>query len=50
MEIPKGAGLIEARGHYLIPGLAEMHAHISPTRDREDLNIWNLLGRTNANH
>ncbi|MGI9542874.1 MAG: amidohydrolase family protein [Cyclobacteriaceae bacterium] len=28
IEIPEGAEIIEANGQYLMPGLAEMHAHI----------------------
>jgi len=30
--VPAGAARIEARGKYLIPGLAEMHAHIPPAQ------------------
>lgn len=30
VEIPEGARVIEAGGRYLMPGLAEMHAHVPP--------------------
>lgn len=29
--IPKGATVVDARGKFLIPGLAEMHGHVPPT-------------------
>ncbi len=35
VEPPDGAIRIEARGKYLIPGLAEMHAHVPPQGGRE---------------
>ena len=31
-DIPDGARIIDARGRYLIPGLIEMHAHLSKAR------------------
>ena len=31
-DIPPGARIIDARGQYLIPGLIEMHAHLSKSR------------------
>ena len=31
-DIPQGARVIEARGQFLIPGLIEMHAHLSKAR------------------
>ena len=34
--VPAGATRIEARGKYLIPGLAEMHAHIPPAQQGQD--------------
>jgi imidazolonepropionase-like amidohydrolase len=34
-SVPDGATEIDGRGHYLMPGLAEMHAHIPPSRNRE---------------
>ncbi len=37
VAIPADAGTIEAKGHYLIPGLAEMHAHIPPMSNPEYL-------------
>jgi len=39
-EIPAGARTIDARGKYVIPGLADMHVHFdlgSPVRSRKDL-------------
>src|SRR5687767_3603883 len=33
----KGATLIEAKGKYLIPGLAEMHAHVPPVDNLEPM-------------
>lgn len=35
-SLPPGARVIDARGKYLIPGLAEMHAHV-PTDQQPDL-------------
>ena len=34
--VPAGATRIEARGKFLIPGLAEMHAHIPPAQQGQD--------------
>lgn len=36
-EIPADALVIDAGGRYLVPGLAEMHAHVPPTSDRRYL-------------
>lgn len=33
VRIPEGARRIEGRGRYLLPGLAEMHAHVPPADD-----------------
>src|SRR5690625_6676333 len=33
VAIPEGATLIDGTGRYLIPGLAEMHAHIPSSRE-----------------
>ena len=33
VAVPRGARLIDGRGRYLMPGLAEMHAHIPPTNN-----------------
>jgi imidazolonepropionase-like amidohydrolase len=30
VRVPQGATVIDARGKYLMPGLAEMHAHVPP--------------------
>jgi len=32
--VPAGATRIEGRGRYLMPGLAEMHAHVPPQADQ----------------
>lgn len=34
-QIPRGAVTIDANGQYIIPGLAEMHAHIPSARGQE---------------
>jgi imidazolonepropionase-like amidohydrolase len=35
IDIPEGARVVEGRGRYLLPGLAEMHAHIPGRRSSE---------------
>lgn len=35
VTVPAGATRVEARGHYLMPGLAEMHAHVPPPQAGE---------------
>ena len=35
VAVPRGARVIDGRGRYLMPGLAEMHAHIPPANDRQ---------------
>lgn len=35
VSVPRGATVIEGRGRYLMPGLAEMHAHVPPGTDRQ---------------
>lgn len=35
VAVPDGARVIDAAGKYLMPGLAEMHAHIPPTAEDE---------------
>ena len=46
----KGATVIDAKGKYLIPGLAEMHAHVPPVDDlepmKEVLQLFALNGVT----
>ena len=39
VEIPDDARIIDGQGRYLLPGLAEMHAHVPPGQDppREDI-------------
>jgi hypothetical protein len=34
-KVPSGVTVIEGRGRYLMPGLAEMHAHVPPGTDRQ---------------
>lgn len=36
-KYPKGALVIDGKGKYLIPGLAEMHAHVPPIDDIEPM-------------
>ena len=42
VRVPKGAIRIDARGKYLMPGLAEMHAHI-PGPDAPDALVQDLM-------
>ena len=42
-KIPAGARVIDASNRYLMPGLAEMHAHIPPSRNRESMEEVLLL-------
>lgn len=35
VAVPNGATVIEGRGRFLMPGLAEMHAHVPPGTDRQ---------------
>jgi imidazolonepropionase-like amidohydrolase len=44
----KDATVIEARGKYLIPGLAEMHAHVPPIDDIEPMKEVLLLFAVNG--
>ncbi|MXV95844.1 MAG: hypothetical protein F4Z92_08265 [Gemmatimonadetes bacterium] len=39
VEVPRGATVIDGSGRYLMPGLAEMHAHVPPGENppREDV-------------
>lgn len=41
--VPNGAAIIDGRGKYLMPGLADMHVHI---RDRSDLLLYIANGVT----
>jgi adenine deaminase len=41
-KVPKGATVIDGRGRYLLPGLAEMHGHIPPPNAPPEL-IENVL-------
>jgi len=42
-KIPAGAARIDGAGKYLIPGLGEMHAHISPQANATDRDIESML-------
>lgn len=44
----KGAVLIDAKGKYLIPGLAEMHAHVPPGDDLEPMKEVLMLFAVNG--
>jgi imidazolonepropionase-like amidohydrolase len=44
----KNARVIEARGKYLIPGLAEMHAHVPPIDDLEPMKEVLMLFAVNG--
>jgi imidazolonepropionase-like amidohydrolase len=37
LRIPDGARVIDGRGHWLMPGLAEMHAHLPPVAQADAL-------------
>ena len=37
LEVPEGATVIDGSGKYLMPGLAEMHAHIPNNQDGNDM-------------
>lgn len=37
VKVPKDALVIDGKGKYLIPGLAEMHAHVPPIDDMEPM-------------
>jgi hypothetical protein len=43
VQVPAGAHRIEARGQFLLPALAEMHAHIPPGDDVPDAEIERVL-------
>ena len=42
--VPSGARVIDGRERYLVPGLAEMHAHVPPSSDRRYLEVRGMLG------
>ena len=44
----RGAFIIEAKGKYLMPGLAEMHAHVPPVNDIEPMKEVLLLFAVNG--
>lgn len=37
IEIPSDAHIIDGKGKYLIPGLAEMHGHVPPTHPNQNM-------------
>ena len=43
MRVPDGALQLDGRGKYLMPGLAEMHAHIPPQDQATDAEIEKVL-------
>lgn len=43
---PKGVIQVNARGKYIIPGLADMHVHIERFENEEDLRLFPLYGVT----
>lgn len=43
VRVPAGANRIDGRGKFLIPGLAEMHAHIPPGAQVSDAEILRVL-------
>jgi len=43
IKTPAGARVIDGRGKYLMPGLAEMHGHIPPGQGATDENISKVL-------
>lgn len=50
VKVSKGALIVDARGKYLMPGLAEMHAHVPPVDDlqpmKEVLTLFAVNGVT----
>ena len=51
VKVPAGVTRVDGRGKYLIPGLAEMHAHIPPGNATDEdiartLELWALNGVT----
>jgi imidazolonepropionase-like amidohydrolase len=43
VRVPEGATRIDAAGKFLIPGLAEMHAHVPPGAQVSDAEIARVL-------
>jgi imidazolonepropionase-like amidohydrolase len=48
VKYDKGALVIDAKGKYLIPGLAEMHAHVPPVDDLEPMKEVLILFAANG--
>ncbi len=43
VEVPAGAEVIDGSGRFLMPGIAEMHAHIPTPREDDDSNVLETL-------
>jgi imidazolonepropionase-like amidohydrolase len=43
IKVPAGARVIDGRGKFLLPGMAEMHGHIPPGAGATDANISKVL-------
>ena len=43
IKTPAGARVIDGRGKFLLPGMAEMHGHIPPGEGATDANISKVL-------
>ncbi len=43
VEVPRGATVIDGSGRYLMPGLAEMHAHVPPGDDPPREEVEDIL-------
>ncbi|TXK64333.1 amidohydrolase family protein [Alkalisalibacterium limincola] len=44
VEVPEGARVVDGRGHWLMPGLAEMHGHVPPVAQAAALdNVLDLF-------
>ena len=43
VEVPRGATEIDGTGQYLMPGLAEMHAHVPPSADPPREEVEDIL-------
>jgi imidazolonepropionase-like amidohydrolase len=47
-SVPKGARSIEGRGHYLVPGLADMHVHLEHFETPAYLQLFLVYGVTSV--
>ena len=46
--VPKGARLIEGRGHYLVPGLSDVHVHLEHFETPAYLQLFLVYGVTSV--